>query len=203
MKRFITALAVAVCLLVPVWAQPDLDPKLWREDAQKLILQGQAFKDEFTDEWRYNLLLAGSHNITDKTAIGGVVSYLSGAGDEGFGAGPWYEYSLYQNDHGLSLFIGGDAQFLTGGAEDIAAWQAATRIGIEKQAGNIAIRVAVEVCRAIDGEEETILVPTNGPIRSTNGETPFPATVTIDRGDSLDRFGLLFGISWGRTPTSG
>lgn len=213
MKRLFVVLAVLAACSSPmaeeVWGESawavEPDPSLWREGAQELILQGQAFKRDFVneageeiDDWDYNITLAGTYYVTDRTQFGGVISYLRFQDDGGAGIGPFYEYNLYQSDHGLSLFIGGDAQYLLEGADDLAAWQAATRIGIKKQIGNVSLRIAVEYCRGIDGEEETIVIPSN--FASALSESPSPLTIDIDNGDKLDRVGLLFGFGWGRTP---
>jgi hypothetical protein len=169
----------------------------WEKGAEEYILQAQGFRDQESEQWRWTLLVAATHYVSDRTQIGAVVSVLRAGAEGGAGVGPWYEYTLGCTDGGLCFIIGGDAQKLTAGAEDLAAWQAATRAGLKWQQGNIGIRFALEFAQAIDGEELTTLVPASGGSFLLSDDVVMVA-VTEDLGRRLDRFGATFGFSWGK-----
>jgi hypothetical protein len=181
--------------MAPALAQ---DPDPWTKGADEYILQAQGFRNQATESWRWTLTAAAAHYVSAKTQVGAVVSVLRDGSDGGAGIGPWYEYTLGCTQKDLCFIIGGDAQKLTAGAEDLAAWQAATRGGIKWTTGNIGIRFTVEWATALDSKTETTITKANGEAAlHDDGEPPF-IIETEDLGDRLDRIGMAFGFSWGK-----
>ena len=154
-KRSIAAaIAVVLCLCVPVFA----DNHPWEKGAEEYILQAQGFRDQASESWDWNLLVAATHYVSEKTQVGGVLSVLRMGSEGGIGIGPFYEYTIGCNDDDICWVIGGDAQKLEAGADDLAAWRAATRSGIKWQVGNIGIRFMFEYTQALDSETETTML---------------------------------------------